>query len=332
MTADWRIELIADCAPLVVVPYGDGKLSFPIDTAGGLDLPGLIAGHDAGAVGPVPICTYQGKRWIERRGTAIAVRPVDTDLRCRLLALDIDVAGPGHAKGATPEAADLAARRAWDMIADAGLTAVMSKSPGGRGRHLFIILPISIAVEAAVWFSRFLADATIAAVPAVAGAVEHRPTSTHTQPITLPTPARILAECRPDSRAEYAAVDRLLRGHAQVALAEERARIAQALAREARRREPVSGEVTSAEVDLLPVAGLAGEVVRQIGAEVHVRCPHCGGTVKINERKRVWRCFQCAVGAAGDPAAFLLGRHLMPDASNADVFRLLRSAKGASHV
>lgn len=334
------LPIIADLPLCCVVPTDERKLVLPID--GEPDAGSLLKGHFAGNLGPIQTHSSEGVPYVERRGRALAVRPVDGDGKCTFVAWDFDVGGQGHKCQTTAETAQAAACDAHSLLTEAGLPALLAASGGGSGRHVWCLLPASVPVSLAVFLAQVARDQVLAKHPAAS--IECRPATDRGQgqPLTLPdggwSPVpgggRVLSVSRPERSSSLASLDRILNAWEQKRERDEAERQRQEAERAARIRRGVrSGEVDSATVDLEAVAGVAGEVVRRQGAEVHVRCPQCRGTVKINPGKRAWSCFQCSVGGVGDAAAYLLARWLRENTDPAQVFGVLREAgAGVAHV
>lgn len=328
----------AGCPFAVVIPTDSGKKLHPV--AAEVDPAPLFAGQIAGRIPPVLCRKDDGTEWTEHHGRALAVRLINDEGRCAAIGLDFD-AGAGHRCNTTPEVAQDAARFAFGVLRDAGLPALLAASGGGTGRHVWCWLPCAISAEAAVWIAALVRRMTLERFPTAS--IECRPakvSNTGGQPLTLPgggwSPSpgggRILEVAEVTSADAVRALDRLLAHHDVVQRRQEVEAEARRQERERRLATLKPGDVESRDVDLEAVAEVVGEVVRRHGAELHVRCPGCSGTVKIRGGKRAWACFACGQGGVGDAAAYLLAKWLRQTTEPAVVFDVLRAAHGGAHV
>lgn len=309
-----------------VVPAPTGKLLVPIAADG--DLGALIDGHLRGRLPPSPAACKDGRSWIEHRAVALAVCPIGSDGTASWFALDLDA---GDHAGGSDSLADAAGGSAFRLLARTGLDALLTQSPGRRGRHCWCLLPGAIPGAAAHWLAELLGDEIRQRHPGAM--VELRPCSPRPpgQPLTLPRPDRVLAEYRPADGGRHALDELMLRWH-RAAEIEERRRLAREAQRQEWAKRAPSGRIESRDVDLESVAQYLADSVERRGGEVFARKSGIEGSIKIHPGKRMWAHFQSGRGGAGDAAAYELARFLLGDPPAREVFASLAAAKGVHHV
>ena len=328
------------------VRQGEKKANHPIAIQDPEEQAQLIAGHLAGQLPPVLCRAADGREWTQTEGRALAAGPLRLgDGQATWLAWDIDAAGMGHATAQTADEADVIAADVRLVLRDADLPGLTVSTGGGVGRHVIVLLDHPQPAAFAVWLADLVREVVAKRHPGAD--IETRPNTVNGSGGMIALPfrgscrsplgGRLLAPATVDEvqPARDAAMDPLrLRWErcvvARQQLADQRKRDRERLLAAAKAKG--ADDVQSAAIDLRAVVESLGEITREAGGEIILHCPHHGGSsaLRVNPGKRVWRCFQCEQGGAGDASAFTLAKWLMGgDPSAREVFEALR---GVSHV
>lgn len=330
---DQVTHLVAGCTLRAVLPVRpDGKkLLLPI--APGQDRSALVTGHLAGRLPPVAIRTGDGRNWSEHRAVALAACPVVGD-QAAWIALDIDAAGHGHATTATSTTAQQSATVAADLIADMGWPYLVAASGGGAGRHVWC--PLRMPAAMAVWVATLWRQQVIERVPGAD--IEIRPNGSHPPgaPLTLPGGGAYAGAggglILRHSHGRTVALGSLQSAWERKQMADHR--------RNARRAAMMAmsnrgaGSRPAATVHLRDVlAALTGITEERSNGSFRAHCPihHGDHALTCNLQRRLWRCWVCGRGGAGEAAAYTLAAFLLGDPPARQVFATLAEI-GAAHA
>jgi hypothetical protein len=330
---DQVTHLVAGCTLRAVLPARpDGKkLLLPI--APGQDRSALVAGHLAGRLPPVAIRTGDGRTWTERRAVALAACPVVSD-QAAWIALDIDAAGHGHATRATAAVTQQSAEVAADLVADMGWPYLVAASGGGAGRHIWC--PLSMPAAMAVWVATLWRQQVIERVPGAD--IEIRPNGSHPPgaPLTLPGGGAYAGAggglVLHHSQGRTVALGRLQSAWELKLEADNRQNTRRATMMALKSQGP--GPRPAATVHLRDVLAALTEITeeRSNGA-FRAHCPihHGNHALTGNLQRRLWRCWVCGRGGAGEAAAYTLAAFLLGDPPARRVFATLAEI-GTPHV
>ena len=316
--------LAIGCSLRAVMPRRpDGKkVLLPI--APGQEVAALIDGHLAGRLPPVQIRTDDGREWTEDRAVALAVCPVVGD-DARWFATDHDTAGHGHATTATAESAHQSAMAAADLLHDAGLPVIVAASGGGAGRHVWC--PQLMPSRMAAWLVALIRQQVLARVPGAD--VEVRPGTDRAPgaPLILPMGGAYIGVgggiVLRNEPGRVGGIDGLTASWKRHRDAEDRVAARRAALSDARHHD---GNVNSADIPLREVLESMTTITSEAGnGAFRARCPIHGGDHALtgNHKRRLWRCWVCGRGGAGDAASYLLAAFLLGDPSPKQVFAKL---------